>query len=76
MFNFLFMERRLSRQQLDAITKLVLPDALPQPNMLVYLRNLERVFIAFEQDDKAKGWYRVVREEGEEPKLVGKRHTY
>ncbi|KAH7402699.1 hypothetical protein BKA66DRAFT_7035 [Pyrenochaeta sp. MPI-SDFR-AT-0127] len=75
MFNFLFMEHRLSRQQLDAITKLVLPDALPQPNILTYLRNLERVFIGIEQDHQAKGWYLVVRGEGEEPRLIDKRYN-
>ncbi|KAF1939089.1 hypothetical protein EJ02DRAFT_382413 [Clathrospora elynae] len=68
MFNFLCMEKRLSRQQLDAITQLVLPDALPGSNVLSSLRNLERVYLAFDIDNR--GWYRVVRQEGQAPKLV------
>ncbi|KAF1841679.1 uncharacterized protein K460DRAFT_388558 [Cucurbitaria berberidis CBS 394.84] len=75
MFNFLFMEKRVSCAQLDAITQLVLPDALPQPNMLIYLRNLEQVFLAVDQDFTSKGWFRVVRREGEEPKLVNIRYA-
>lgn len=67
MFNFLAMERRLNRKQLDAITKIVLSDALPQTNMLKHLRNLERVYLGVEQGNLAKGWYYVVRREGEAP---------
>ncbi|OAL56756.1 hypothetical protein IQ07DRAFT_17259 [Pyrenochaeta sp. DS3sAY3a] len=67
MFNFLAMERRLNRKQLDAITKIVLPDGLPATNILKHLRNLERVYIGVERPKLAKGWRYVVRREGEQP---------
>ncbi|KAF1834488.1 hypothetical protein BDW02DRAFT_550291 [Decorospora gaudefroyi] len=70
MINFLLMERRLSRQQLDAITQLVLPNALPESNMRGYLRNLDRVFLAFDQNGLPKSWYCIIRDEGEEPKVA------
>jgi hypothetical protein len=70
MINFLLMERRLSRPQLDALTQLVLPNELPGPNMLTLLRKLEKVYLAYDQGGKATGWYHVHREEGEEPRLL------
>jgi hypothetical protein len=70
MFNMLYKDQRLSRQQLDAITQIILPDILPPPNMLVHLRNLDKVFLAFDQDHNDKGWYKVVRSDGSDPKLV------
>ena len=70
----LCMEKRLSNRQLDAITKVLLPDALPQPNVLAYLRNLEKVFLCQDLEDKTKGWYRVVRREDEGPELVDVRY--
>jgi len=57
-------EKRLSRQQRSAITTLVLPDDVPGGNVLGYLPNVERVWLAFAQYGKARGWYRVVRGEG------------
>lgn len=79
MLNFLLLERRLSRQQLDAIKQIILPDGLPQPNMLAYLRNLNKVYLGLDQvngDGRvvlAKGWYRVIREEGHKPRLIASR---
>ena len=75
MVNFLFFERRLSREQLDVITSMVLPDGLPEPNMLLYLPNLEKIFLGRELEHLAKGWYRVVRQEGREPSLVESRRS-
>jgi hypothetical protein len=72
MFNFLFMEKRLSRQQLDAFTQLMVPDELPGSNMLGLLRNLGKMYLAVDQTGKAKGWFVVVRQEGEKPKLQRK----
>ena len=69
MFNFLLMEQRLSRQQLDTITQLLLPDSLPGPAMLAYLRNLEKVYLVYQQMEKSPGWYHVDWKEGEEPRL-------
>ncbi len=74
MFNMLFMEKRLSRRQLDAITEMILPDALPQPNMLASLRNLKSVLLArIVPSSKPPGyyflgnagWYRVNKLESE-----------
>ncbi|EOA81575.1 uncharacterized protein SETTUDRAFT_165993 [Exserohilum turcica Et28A] len=69
MVNFLLMEKRLSRQQLDAFTQLLLPDNLPGPAMLASLRNLEKVYLIYQQTETAQGWYHVDRKEGEEPSL-------
>jgi hypothetical protein len=74
MFNFLFMEKRLARQHLNALTQMVLPDTLPGSNMLGSLPNLEKVFFANEQDGSTpRDWYYVVRQEGEVPKLQRRR---
>ncbi|KAI8937722.1 hypothetical protein NX059_005422 [Plenodomus lindquistii] len=70
MFNFLYHEQRLSRQQRDAITRLVLPDGILQQNMLSDLGGLLEFFLGRKVDDDAKGWYTVVRREGCRPKLV------
>jgi hypothetical protein len=76
MFNFLYMEKRLPRKHLDAITVLCLPDGYVEPNMLGYLRNLEKIYVGrdvhYEGRYENKGWRYVVRKEGEEPKLVKK----
>jgi hypothetical protein len=72
MFNFLVMEKRLSRQQLEAITQIVLPNEVPGSNMLGLLRSLEKVWCADDENGKAKGWHYVVRQEGEKPKLQRK----
>jgi hypothetical protein len=65
MFNFLFLEKRLRQEQLDAFTQLVLPDDLPGSNALARLSNLNRVFLGVAQEGKHKSWYRVVRTYGE-----------
>ncbi|KAL1796289.1 hypothetical protein ACET3X_004829 [Alternaria dauci] len=70
MFNFLFLEERLRVAQLDALTELMLPDTLPGSNALTRLRNVERVFLGVAQEGRVKGAYRVVRTEGEEPRLT------
>ena len=70
MFNMLCIEKRLSQRQLDAITQLILPDVLPQQNMMTYLRNLDKVFLAHDLQNYTKGCYRVRRREGRKPKLV------
>lgn len=72
MFNFLYWENRLSRQQADAITQLVLPDGLPGPTILDHLQGLKKVFLGVELANLRKGWYHVVREEGKHPRLVSK----
>jgi hypothetical protein len=69
MFNFLIMEERLSREQLEAITQIILPNEVPGSNMLGLLRSLEKVYCADDENGKAKGWHHVVRQEGEEPRL-------
>jgi len=61
------VEKRLSRQQLEAFTQLLLPDGLPASNVLSWLRNVGKVHLAFEQDGQLKGWYQVIRREGAEP---------
>jgi hypothetical protein len=74
MFNFLFREQRLARQHREALTQMVLPDGLPGSNMVGCLPNLERVFLADDQDGNRQGdWYYVVRQEGEVPKLQRRR---
>ncbi|KAH9868438.1 hypothetical protein J1614_007510 [Plenodomus biglobosus] len=70
MLNFLYQEDRLSRQQRDAITELVLPDGLLQQNMLNDLVGLEKFYLGCKVSDQARGWYTVVRKEGYAPKLV------
>lgn len=69
MNSFVLIEKRLSRQQLDAFTQLLLPDGLPSANVLRCLRNVDKVHLAFERDGKLKGWYQVIREEGAEPTM-------
>ena len=70
MFNLLFMEKRLSRRQLDAITQVMLPDALPQPNLLTYLGNLNTVALAHSLPKYSRGIYYVHRRKGQEPELT------
>jgi hypothetical protein len=70
MFNFLFMEKRLRVQQLDAFEELMLPETLPGSNALARLRNVDRVCLGVAQEGQPKGSYRVVRTEGEEPRLI------
>jgi hypothetical protein len=70
MFNFLLMEKRLRLEQLDAFTEFMLPDTLPGWNALARLRNVERVFLGVTQEGRPRGAYRVVRTEGEEPRLT------
>lgn len=70
MVNFVLHEKRLSREQRHAITLLILPDDVPSGNMLAYLPNVERVWLAFEQYQKPKGWYKVVRKGGKKAYLT------
>ncbi|KAF2132417.1 hypothetical protein P153DRAFT_429557 [Dothidotthia symphoricarpi CBS 119687] len=81
MWNFLFMENRLSRKQRHAITHLMLPDAQPQANMLTYLPNLAKFFLGRQitmedHTQLANGWYKVIRLDGREPKLVHSRNIW
>lgn len=71
LFNMLVMEKRLTRQHLDVIEMIKLPNELPQASVLAYLRNLKQVSIC-STTSTDKGVYRVVREEGREPKLERK----
>ncbi|KAI4955941.1 hypothetical protein J4E91_000150 [Alternaria rosae] len=70
MFNFLFMEDRLRREHLDTFTEILLPEELPGSNALARLCNVNKVFLGVAQEGKPKGWYRVVRAQGEEPRLT------
>ncbi|KAH7078291.1 hypothetical protein FB567DRAFT_631649 [Paraphoma chrysanthemicola] len=70
MMNFLVIDRRLSRPQREAIHTLVLPDHLPASNILEFLPNLQRFYLGLYQYVALKGWYRVVREEGQLPAVV------
>jgi hypothetical protein len=55
MFNFIFRERRLRPQQLEAITELTVKQDLPSEAVLSLLPNLRRVqFLAEEQTDEKK----------------------
>ena len=69
MTNFLLVEKRLPRQQLEAFTQILLPDGLPASNVLSCLRNVGKVHLAFEHDGQLKGWYQVIRREGAEPMM-------
>jgi hypothetical protein len=71
MFNFVIQEQRLSRQQRQALTHLLLRDDLPGANILAFFPNLEKVFLDKEKSmfTIPRGWYNVVRAEGQEPEL-------
>lgn len=71
-FNMLAMERRLPQKHLDTIETVVLPETLPQPNMLSYLRNLKIAYLGVGNAQSRQGVYRVIRREGEEPELIHK----
>lgn len=68
--NFILLENRLSRNQRHAIKRIIIRDDVPGANMLEYLPNLETVFLGAVREDKTGGRYRVVRQEGRQPKLV------
>ncbi|KAF2823598.1 hypothetical protein CC86DRAFT_356348 [Ophiobolus disseminans] len=70
MVNFILHEQRLSSQQRHTISRLILPDNVPGGNMLTYLPNIERAFLARSQLDKPRGWYDVIRKDGEKPQLM------
>lgn len=76
MFNFLFLEQRLSGEQRDAITSVTLQDALPMPNFLSYMRNLQSVVLVDDLPGYSKGTYRVTRVKGKAPKLLNTRHVW
>lgn len=76
MFNFLYLEQRLSREQRDAITSITLQNELPMANFLVYMRNLQNVVLTEDRGKNAKGTYRVTRVKGKVPKLLNTRHVW
>lgn len=76
MFNFLFLEQRLSREQRDAITSITLHDALPMPNLLTFMRNLQKVELTDDLPGNSKGSYKVTRVKGKAPKLLNTRHVW
>ncbi|KAF1934374.1 uncharacterized protein M421DRAFT_503 [Didymella exigua CBS 183.55] len=76
MFNFLYLEQRLSREQRDAITSITLQNALPMANFLVYMRKLQKVVLVDGFADNQKGTYKVTRVKGKAPKLLNTRHVW
>jgi len=70
MFNFLYQEQRLTRQQRNAITQLIIPDGVIEQNALNGMRGLNAFFLPQSVKGDAKGRYAVVREEGGDAKLV------
>lgn len=76
MFNFLFLEQRLSREQRDAIKSITLQDALPMSNLLTFMQNLQRVVLVDDLAGNAKGTYKVIRVKGKTPKLLNTRHVW
>jgi hypothetical protein len=72
MWNFLMVERRLTRAQREAIEELVVSDHLPQQNLLGLLTGLKKALLASpltDGDRGIKGWYSV-EESREGRKLV------
>ncbi|KAJ4992700.1 hypothetical protein SVAN01_01746 [Stagonosporopsis vannaccii] len=76
LFNFLFLEQRLSREQCDAITSITLQDALPTSNLLAYMRNLQKIVLVDDLPGNSKGTYKVTRVKGKTPKLLNTRHVW
>ncbi|XPS94165.1 hypothetical protein M3J09_003490 [Ascochyta lentis] len=76
MFNFLFLEQRLSREQCDAITSITLQDALPMSNLLTFMRNLQNVVLTDDTLGNSRGTYKVSRVGGKAPKLLNTRHVW
>lgn len=76
MFNFLYREQRLSREQRDAITSITLQRELPTANFLVYMRNLQKVVLTDDAGKNPKGSYKVTRVKGKAPKLLNTRHVW
>lgn len=76
MFNFLFLEQRISREERDAITSIMLQDALPMPNVLAFMRNLQKVELTEDLPGNSKGSYKVTRVKGKAPKLLNTRHVW
>lgn len=70
MFNFLYQERRLTRQQRNAITRLVIPDSMLEQNVLNSMRGLKNFYLLHGTGGDARGVYAVVREEGQQAQLV------
>jgi hypothetical protein len=76
MFNYIGHDQRLSKQQRHSLKQLMVGDDLPGANILTYLPNLEKVYLAGVdqvqrriQGEKSMGWYVVIREDGKEPRL-------
>jgi hypothetical protein len=62
MWNFLMVERHLTRAQREAIEELVVSDHLPQQNLLKLLTGLKKALLACpltDGDRRIKGWYSV-----------------
>jgi hypothetical protein len=62
MWNFLVVDRRLTRAQREAIEELIVSDHLPQQNLLDLLTGLKKAFLAcpLRDDDRGiKGWHSV-----------------
>lgn len=76
MFNFLYLEQRLSRDQCDAITSITLQNELPTSNFLVFMRNLQKVALVEDAGKNPKGTYKVTRVKGKAPKLLNTRHVW
>lgn len=76
MFNFLYLEQRISREQRDAITSITLQNELPMANFLVYMRNLQKVVLVDDFGKNAKGTYKVTRVKDKAPKLLNTRHVW
>ena len=74
--NFFLFEQRLTREQCDAITSVTLSDALPMPNLLVYLSGLQKVVLVDDLPGHPRGTYKVTRVKGKPPKLLNVRHVW
>lgn len=70
MFNFLYQEQRLTRQQRNAITELIMPDGMIEQNVLNGMRGLKAFYLSRSVEGDSRGCYAVVREEGKEARLA------
>lgn len=76
LINFLLFEQRLTREQCNAITSVTLNDALPMPNLLVYMGNMQKVVLVDDLPGHPRGTYKVTRVKGKPPKLLNTRHVW
>lgn len=66
MVNFLWLDKNFCKKPCAAIKELVVPDMLPQSNLLSLMQGLDRVLIAGSDklpSEDARGWYKVVKTE-------------